>query len=132
MRNITVRLAEPKDAELFLKYEAETKNNLWDPAAGLYPSSFTLCTENEQGVVMFLPVQPMLMLESLAIRPESDPKDVAFSLRKLIDQLVDTAKKLGMGEIAFVCKDSATEKFAEHHGFEKLPWNLYRLKIKDY
>jgi len=133
MRNITVRLAEPKDAEKFLQYELGTKENGFDPEAGLYPNSITLCTENEYGVpVVYLPAQPTFMLEALGICPDADKKDVALSLRRLIDKIVETARSLGMGEIYFGCTEPRTIAFAEHHGFKEVPFKMFRLKLKEY
>lgn len=132
MRNITVRLAEPKDAELFLKYEMETAGNLFDPKSGLESYSLTFCTENGQGPVLFMPAQPTFVLESLGIKGDADKKDVALSLRKLIDRIVETARGLGMGELYFGCSEPRTIAFAEHHGFKEVPFKMFRLKLKEY
>jgi hypothetical protein len=132
VKKISVRLAKPEDTAKFLEYEFSTPNNLFDPESGLYPSSLTLCAENEHGPLMFLPIQRPFVLESLGILKDASKKEIAVSLRRLIDQLVEFAKQAGVGELAFICKEPSTEAFAVRHGFEKLPWNLYRMRVKDY
>lgn len=132
MRNINVRDVVSDDAQKFIEYEMATAGNLFDPEAGLYPSSFTLCAENEQGPVIFLPVQQPFLLESLGIAPDADKRDVALSLRKLMNVLIQKARAEGRGEIYFGCKEESTIAFAEHHGFSEVPFKMYRLKVKDY
>lgn len=132
MRNINVRDVTPDDAQKFIEYEMGTAGNLFDPEAGLYPSSFALCAENEQGPVMYLPVQEPLLLESLGISPNADKRDIAIALRKLMNVIVRKCQQDGKGEIYFGCSDPTTIAFAEHHGFAEVPFRMFRLKVKDY
>lgn len=132
MRNINVRDVTPDDAQKFIEYEMGTAGNLFDPEAGLYPSSFTLCAENKQGPVVFMPAQQPLMLESLGISPEADKVDILISLRKLFRQMVEIAKHRGCGEIYLGCSDESTVALIKRDGFEEVPFTMYRLKIKDY
>lgn len=129
---ISVRDAKESDTEKFLEYEFSTPGNLFDPASGLYPTSFTMVAENGQTPIVFLPIQTVFLLESLGINPAASNKEIAVSLRKLINAITDFAETKGIGEIGFVCAESSTEQFAIRHGFEKMPWNFYRLKVAEY
>ena len=133
MRNINVRDVVPDDAQKFIEYEMGTAGNLFDPKSELYKSAFTLCAENEQGPVVFMPVQVTFTLESLGIAPDADKRDVALSLRKIINEVVARAKGTNVvQELYCVCSDESTKTFMKHHQFEELPYTLYRLKVKDY
>lgn len=129
---ISVRDAKESDAEKFLEYQFSTPNNLFDPASGLYPTSFTLVAENGEKPIVFSPVQVPYMAESLGISQTASNKEIAVSLRWIMNELVDRAKTEGRGEIYFFCSDETTSAFAEKHGFEKIPFPVYRLRVKDY
>ena len=71
------------------------------------------------------------MMEALAIKPDADPVDVAVALKELTQNLVTQCHIDGCGEIYFLCKEESTQRYAEKQAFEKLPWNVYRIKVGD-
>jgi len=129
MKQIFVRLAEAKDAETF---DAWVKNaqdiNLFDPGVMAYPTTKTLVAHNGEPLV-YMPVQTTLTMESLAPKPDIAPIDEALALRELTKTVAFMASQLGVKEIYFLCKDDRVVKFAEAHGYEKLPWTTMRMKV---
>lgn len=129
MKNVFVRPVNPGDSAAFVKWSVETKNNLFDPDVAKYPSTFVLAAFDENGVIAYLPVQQPLMMEALALRPDAKPAELAVAGKELTQAVVTFAHQKGSGEIYFVCKEPTTCAFAERHGFEKLPWSTYRIKL---
>jgi len=49
----------------------------------------------------------------------------------LTQQFVTQAHSRGAGEIYFLGTDEGTDQLATNQIFEKLPYSVYRLKVKD-
>jgi len=84
---------DSEDAPDFIKWSVANQGNAFDPEAGQYPDSFTLCAFDTKGPLAYLPVQqPMfiepMMLESLAVRPDSTNVEIASALKELIQACV--------------------------------------------
>ncbi len=131
MNEIFVRPAVPEDAQKFTSWLASTPNNLYDPDVPKYPSSFTLAAATKDKVIMYLPIQHPIMLESLAINPEATRLETGLALKELTKAAFFQAVVRKCGEMYFVCRDEATAEFAVRHGYEELPWKLYRRKISE-
>lgn len=129
--HIFVRRVRPEDADTFVKWSAETPQNLWDPDALKYPSSFAVCAFDQNGPLVYAPTQTPFMMESLAIRPGANPIQVAHALEEITEFLVSLADIRGVGEIYFLCKDEATIEFAKRHCFKELPYRVFRVKLLD-
>jgi N-acetylglutamate synthase-like GNAT family acetyltransferase len=119
-----------EEYEQFLLWFRSTINNLYDEDILQYPATQVLVAHNDK-TIMFLPFQQTVMLESLAIDPEASPKDVAVSLYALIDAVRLKCAESGIGELYFLCKDESTSKFAERHGFTRLEYPIFRMKLND-
>lgn len=130
MRNIWVDKATEADGAPAAAAFLRTEQNLLDADALLYPASVTYKASRNGEPVMYLPVQRVRMLESLGIAEGASESDVALSLRELIQVVRWEAKKDGEGELYFGCKEPRTIKFAEAHGFEEVPFKVYRMKLK--
>lgn len=133
-KHVLVRPVNQGDIQKFTEWSAGTKNNLYDPFVATYPTTFTLCAYDDQGPLVYVPVQQPFMLESLAIRPGASPIEVAVALRELIHTVITQSYLKGVGEIYFLCEDASTEAFAQNQTAlkcEKVPYNLYRIKIRD-
>lgn len=131
-KHIYVRPARPEDRELFVKWSFDNLHrNGADPAVVGYPTTFLLCAYDSEGPLVFMPVQQPLFLEGIAIRPEADALKVASALRDLLKACVMQAHLKGSGEIYFISDEETIQPFASHHAFQKLPVNVYRLKLSD-
>jgi len=108
-----------------------TKDNLADSKVLLYRNTMTWCAYDQNGPIVFVPVQKPAMMEALAINPDADPVDVAIALKELTQTIVTQCHIEGTGEVYFLCKEESTQRFAEKQLFEKLPWNTYRVRLSD-
>jgi hypothetical protein len=129
MKNIWIDKLKPQDAEESTRYLCGTDNNLLDPAVLTYPATEVLKAYNSEKNILYLPLQFTYILESLGLNPEASPGEVASGLRALMQVIAFEAKCRGMGELYFGCKDEKTIAFAEHHGFEEVPFRMFRLKL---
>lgn len=132
-KHIFVRPAKAVEAKLFLEWaKANQERSAFDPAVPAYTTTFTLCAFDENGPLLFMPVQQPLMLESLAMRPGATEKEIAAAIKEIFQECVTQAAIKGNGEIYFACTDEGTGEFAEGQTvFEPLPWKFYRLRLSD-
>ena len=94
--------------------------NCFDPDVLSYPRTVMLTADDEQGPVLYLPAQPVLMLESLAPKPELSPRKEALALYKLGQLLEQVSADTGIKETYFLCKDARVTELCARHGFEKM------------
>lgn len=128
MRNATL-----EDAPVFLEWQKSNPN--FDGATVTKENSFTLVAFDEDGVVAFLPVQSAkvdpFVLESIAFKPGSSDLVQASAMKELTQATITIGFMRGTEEILFFADKPETAAFAEKHGFEKVPWPVYRLKLAD-
>jgi len=127
MKIVFIRPANQSDEHQFVDWSLKTANNLLDPKAVL---SFTVCAFNEDGPILYAPVQTPMFMEALAINPQATELEVAAALRAVTQFLVSQCYIRGVGEIYFFCADDRTAAYAKRT-FEEVPYRLFRLKISD-
>lgn len=130
-RHLFVRPAQQSDAELFLEWSRQNPHNGFDPEVAKYPSTITWCVYDKHGPLAFMPMQCPLMMESLASRPGASKQEIAESLKELTQEFVTQAHVRGAGEIYFLGTDEGTDNMATNQIFERVPYTVYRLRIKD-
>jgi hypothetical protein len=130
-KHLYVRPARPGDGEEFLEWSRINPKNGFDPEVAKYPSTITWCVYDEHGPLAYMPMQCPLVMDSLAMRPGSSKAQAAVALKELTQQFVTQAHIRGSGEILFFGTEEGTNAMAENHVFEKLPYSVYRLRIKD-
>ena len=126
-----VRLARPDEAKQFIEWATANPNNEFDPEVMRFPTTFTLAAYDKTGVLAYMPVQSPYMLESVASRPGLDKRLVASALKEFTQAVVTQAHAKGVGEIYFLGTDKDTDEFATNQVYERLPYTVYRLKLKD-
>lgn len=130
MKQIWVRFAEAKDEPQFAEWvKAAQEINLFDPSVMSYPTTKTLCAHTDEEAKLFMPYQLTLTMESLAPKPGIAPIEEALALREIAKAINVLASQAAIREVYFLCKDERVVKFAENHGFEKLPYTTMRLKV---
>jgi hypothetical protein len=113
-----------------------TPENLFDPDLLTYTSSlrFIAARENARPLV-FMPIQTVYMLESLAVSPDASELEIAKSLGVLMQSVVYEAQTNKVNEVYFICRDANVIRFAEKHGYEavmkdpELKVTLFRIKV---
>lgn len=136
MKQVYVRPAGEQDIPNLSKWMAANANaNRADEDAMSYPATSVMAAYTDEKVVMYMPIQMIAMLESLAPNPEVSDSQCATALREMVKTTIFTARTKGIGEIYFLLddRDEALGRFARKHGFEEIPAGLkaYRLKVKD-
>ena len=129
--HIFVRPAREEDREQFIQWSLNTKNNLLDPDIIKYPTTLVWCAFDENGPIVYVPVQQPLFMESLAINPEASPALVAMALKELTQNLVTQAHLKGSGELYFLCADDETIEYAKRQAFTEMPHRIFRIKVSD-
>lgn len=125
----TVRLADAKDSEKFVEWQYATPDNLFDSRIVDYPSLRTLAVEQDGETLTYVPFHPVIVVESLAHKPEISPKQNAVALRKAQDELEAIARGYGMAEVWWMCADESLIRFAARHGYEVVPTKVLRKRI---
>lgn len=79
--------------------------------------------------ICYMPVVPVIMLESLAPKPGATPIEMANALKTLVVGAAQLAAAGGSHELVFWASDEATAALAERGGFEKMSMPMYRLRL---
>jgi hypothetical protein len=114
-----------------LDWETHSPGNEFDPEVPKFLSTKTVAAYDKTGVLAYMPIQSPLMLESMGIRPGLDTKTVAATMKEFTQWAVTQAHAQGAGEIYFLGSEENTDKLAANQVFERLPYVVYRLKLKD-
>jgi hypothetical protein len=128
-----IRDAEPKDAATYSEWLAAASGvNLVDPDVYKYPTCNTVVVEDKAAdPALMTSFHLVLVLEALAPRPGLTPLQEARALNELFEAVKEVARKTGVREILFGCKDERVEKFIEGRGFEKLNFPVFRYKVPE-
>lgn len=129
--HLFVRLARQEDASEFLEWSKNTKHNEFDSEVVRYPSTVTWCVYDRHGALAYMPMQSPLVMDSLASRPGASKAEIAMALKELTQTFVTQAHIKGAGEVLFFGSEEGTNLFAQNQMFEKLPYTVYRLRVKD-
>lgn len=130
MKNVTVRPAEPRDAQNYAEWlRAASDINLVDSSVYSYPTTNTVVVEKAGEPVLMNSFHLVTVMEALAPKPGLSPMDEARALKELFDGIRRVADATGVKEILFGCKDERVIKFVQKHGAEKLSFPVLRFKI---
>jgi len=130
-KHLYCRPARPTEHQLFLDWSINTPDNEFDPEVARYPSTITWCVYDRFGPLAFMPVQAPLMMESIASRPGASKAEIASALKEFTQECVTQAHIRGAGEIYFLGSEEGTDHMASNQIFEKVPFTVYRVKLKD-
>lgn len=131
MNRIYVRPAQSHEGQLVFDWGTENAKGNFDPEVARFGSSITWCAYDADGPVCFQTIQRPLMLESLAPRPGATKQQIASAMKELTQNAITQSWVMDAGEIYFLGSDEETNDFAVKKLFEKLPYTVYRLKLKD-
>ncbi len=136
MKSVSVRVStvgetKPEDQKLFSEWSwAAREINCFDPEVMGYPRTVLLCAEAKGGPLLYMPLQSVLMMESLAPQPGLSPRQEALALRQISRAVEQIAQHTQHREAYFLCKDERVVKIAAAHGYEVLSgYTVLRKKI---
>jgi hypothetical protein len=129
MKQIFVRTMRDQDLKTLALWAGG--NPAWDGRIYSYAGTFTLCAFNGAEVIAFMPVQQPLVMEAIAFHPLCTDSQKALAMKEFTHSLITQAYAVNKGEIYFLGSDEATNKFAEHQGFKKIDWPVYRTVLAE-
>jgi hypothetical protein len=130
LKQVYVRFANQADAPQFSEWVTAAREiNLFDPAVMDYPTTRTLVAHNGEPL-LYMPVQQVLMMESLAPKPGLTPIEEGLALREITKAVALLGSQASIRESYFLCKDERVVKFGAAHGYELLPWKTMRMRLK--
>lgn len=127
---IFVEKAKPEDSEALIAAMDSTPQNLVDHKVYEYPATSTLKAVKDGKPLVFMPIHPVFMLESLGIVSQNSAVDTALALSELVKTVRWEAHNKGHGEIFFACSEPTTQAFAEKHGFERVNVPMFKMRIR--
>lgn len=128
--SIFVEKAQPEDSDALIAAMDSTPENLCDPSIFKYPVTTSLKAVKDSKPLVFMPIHPVFMLESLAITKDNSSVDTAVALAELVKTVRWEAYNAGHGEMFFACAEPSTQAFAEKHGFERVNVPMYKMRIR--
>ena len=122
---ITVRLSKPEESKSIVEWMDEQ-----DPYSKdcFGPNTVTLAAENGT-LRMAMPIQAVLMIQSMPRNPKNRHRDTVVSLVELLKGVVSIAKAGNVKDIYFVATTKGIEEQAEHFGFERVNFPVYRRRV---
>ena len=112
---------QPVDAELFTNWAWQQRENInLDPGVLAYPRTCMTHARMGEETVAMIPVQPVLMFESLVRKPELTARQTALALWKIGEVVESTAPFTGLREAYFITNCEAEANSCEKHGWIKV------------
>lgn len=132
---ITVRLAQPEDAELFAEWIANSTNipvqDVKDSLKESNPTSVTLVMEQDGKVLLFFPTYAIGLLGFIGFNPDTTPLERARGLDAAKGALQGFWKTYGVTEVATLTKEEyPIAQWALRHGFELDSRQIVKLRAK--
>jgi hypothetical protein len=130
-----------EDAELFLKWVWDQREQTdFDMKTLSYPRSCMTRAQNDTETLMLLPLQPVLMFESLIRKPGLTDRQSALGLFRIGQVVEDAMKKTGHAEAYFLTNSEQEANTCANHGWvkalhdpEKKIWLMKRqVQLPDY
>lgn len=103
--------------------------NMFDMDVLSYPRTVMVKASDGEEPLVYMPLQAVLMYDSLAPKPGITPRQEAVCLKKIVDAVDEAARVTGFAETWFICKDDRVADIAVRHGFQEIK-NVRVLKKK--
>lgn len=107
-----------KDAENFVQWVYELKDNNFDPGVMFYPRTIMCRAQAGEEPIVYLPLQPVLMFESLAPKPGLSSRQTAMALWKIGEAVDKAALETGFREAYFFTNDEREAQVCALHGWK--------------
>lgn len=133
-KGFTIRFAEPKDSESFVKWATENPmiaaSDISDSLKENNPTCVTIVVERDGIPVLFCPFYATLTLAYLGFNPEKDDtRERLEALEMMHRAMRGFAAIHGVREInTMTSADQMVAKWAEKHGFEPEARVMYRFR----
>lgn len=94
-----------------------------------YPRACIARASSEGTPLLYVPIQPVLMLESLAPDPTLTTNQKALALWRVMEEMDDVMKLTGMHETYFVTQDDQFAERAIAAGFTEVKGRVLKRKL---
>lgn len=109
------------DVENFKEWVWKMRSiNMFDPEVIGYPRAAMAKAENEDGALLYIPLQAVLMFDAIAPKPELTPRQEAMCLWKIGEVVDQAARETEFREVVFFCRDDRVSDICARHGFEEI------------
>lgn len=130
MKEVFVRPLQKNEIETFEAWmNANAERSLLDKGVFDYPTIRVMAAMNGK-VLGYLPYHNVLMLESFSPNPDASDAEKAEACRQFIKTAYNVAWANGIREIYYFGNDEQLNRVAERHGFEKIEFPVFRMKVK--
>jgi len=132
MKQVYVRLAKDEELPLMAKwlYEGRAKNR-FDPQIFLKKQVRIYVAFNETGILGFIPVAAVYLVESLSFRPDVTKVEEAKSLEAFQKVLVNEAFAHNVPDAFFCTYDEDVQKFVQHYDWKPVTVPFFNLHFDD-
>ena len=120
-----------KEEEEWMLHGLKHHQNYFDPEVTRHKSTINIAAGTAKKRILYIPVQTVFMLESLASNPEATNFEIATGYRTVIQAVQTLAQERHIGEIYFCGTNEKTNTFAQKHGFTPVSWVVYKLPAKN-
>ena len=118
---MTIGSVSPEDAKRFSEWVWAMRGlNMFDPSVISYPRTVMLRASNEADPLLFVPLQSVLMFDSIAPKPGLSPRQEALCLRRIDQKVESLAKDSQHREVYFICRDDRVADLCARHGYEEI------------
>jgi hypothetical protein len=104
--------------------------NAFDPGVLEYPRTEVWGIHTNGTTHAVMPLQPVVVLESVGTNPESSTQQVTAAMIELVKAAAALASEGGTKELMFLSSDAVTDAGAKRCGFEELKCKVFRLKLR--
>ena len=129
MKQLKLRPATPEDSKELVQWLNSNPLNEFESVILKYPTLRVIASYAPDRVICYLPTQKVLVLESLAVNPKASGLEKAQAVTDLTKAAELLASSEGIRELWFLDGAGGLGAVAEKHGFELLPYKVYRMKL---
>lgn len=108
----------PEDAKLFTKWVYDVRHRVsFDMDTLNYPRSCMTLAKQGDETVMMIPLQPVLMFESMVRKPDLSPRQAAMCMWRIGEQVEQAMTHTGHREAYFLTNDAQEVETCSRHGW---------------
>lgn len=130
MKQLKLRFARAEETAQVMEWIKSHPENDFDADIANYPTLQVFCAYSEEGVEGYIPTHNVKVLESTAMRPGVEISTAAQALRDFTKAAELMASSQNIRELYFLCRDEALIAMAKNHGYELMPFQILRMKLR--
>jgi hypothetical protein len=112
---------QQEDIDNFIGWAWNARHiNLLDPEVLAYPRAVMCKASAGDEPLLYIPIQPVLMFESIAPNPAITERQEALALWRIGEQVTKVMQDSGHAESYFVCSDDRVADLCAAHGYEEV------------